>query len=1071
MTERGAGTPREESASAAAPGGAFDALAAATDGAVVRFDADGRVAGVDDEFRERTGLSAADATGDPGALFDSQSAARVRRLVAAGDAASAVVRLADGGGAGAFELAVQPTDDGGAVGVLRPTDRPTGAAERERVLREFHEATVDRDRPLEDRVANVLGVVRDALGTEYAALSSVDDEAYRYEVVDADPAGDVDAGDSLALSQTNCERVVETEETVVLRDLQADAPELAAREANADHGLSCFLGAPVYVNGDLFGTLCVFGTAPAEGRFSEWGTTLVDVAARWVGAALSRRRTRERLERRNEELADKERRYRTLVEQFPNGAVALVDDDLRYRTVGGTPQTGPPADPAALEGTRVEDLPDDEFAAAVEPRYRAALDGERSHFEYEADDRVVDVRTFPVRDDDGNVVAAMGMSQDVTEQRARERRLRQYEAVVETMQDGVYVVDDDGYYDTVNDGFASLTGYDREELLGAHATLVVEEAALERAADLRERAPADGTPRTMETTVETADGREVPVEVAFSSLETPDGDDLRVGVVRDVTERLESQRRLRESEQRYRTLVENFPNGGVGVFDGDLRYTLVDGTMWSDLDVDAADLEGDTVREALPTDTAADVEPVFRAALHGETDSVVAELEGRTYRVWATPLRNADGEVTAGQSFALDVTEQHDRRRTLERRARQQAVVAELGRTALETEDLDDLMREAAARVADVLDAEYCKVLDLDDEARELRVRQGVGWDDGVVGDATVDAEENSQAGYTLLSEAPVVVEDLAAETRFDGPDLLTSHGVTSGVSTIVGSVDDPWGILGVHDTGERSFGEEDVNFVQSVANVLAAAVERHRHDREREQLVAELEASNERLEQFAYAASHDLQEPLRMVSSYLSLVERRYGDELDADGREFVEYAVDGADRMQEMIRALLEYSRVETRGGDFEPVDLEAVFADVRRDFEVRIAETDATIHAGPLPTVRGDADQLRQVLANLLGNALEYSGDDPPEVWVSAERDGDEWVVSVRDDGVGIDPEHADRVFEVFERLHTHEEHPGTGIGLALVERIVERHGGDVWVASEPGEGATFSFTVPDGGVADE
>jgi light-regulated signal transduction histidine kinase (bacteriophytochrome) len=200
-------------------------------------------------------------------------------------------------------------------------------------------------------------------------------------------------------------------------------------------------------------------------------------------------------------------------------------------------------------------------------------------------------------------------------------------------------------------------------------------------------------------------------------------------------------------------------------------------------------------------------------------------------------------------------------------------------------------------------------------------------------------------------------------------------------------------------------------------------------------------------------------------VSSYLQLVERRYADDLDADGREFIEFAVDGAERMRDMIEALLEYSRVDTRGDPFEAVDLEDVFADVRQDLEVKIEETDATVTSEDLPRVYGDASQLNQVFQNLLDNAIEYSGDEPPRVHVSAERadDGDEWVVAVRDEGVGIEPADQDRAFEVFHSLEA-QDVAGTGIGLALVERIVERHGGDVRVESEPGEGTTFSFPLP-------
>lgn len=232
----------------------------------------------------------------------------------------------------------------------------------------------------------------------------------------------------------------------------------------------------------------------------------------------------------------------------------------------------------------------------------------------------------------------------------------------------------------------------------------------------------------------------------------------------------------------------------------------------------------------------------------------------------------------------------------------------------------------------------------------------------------------------------------------------------------------------------------------------------------ERKTYEQRLEESNERLEQFAYAASHDLQEPLRMITSYLELLERRYGDELDEDAEEFIAFAVDGADRMREMVDGLLDYARVDAKGEPFEPVELDGVLEETLDTLRMKIDESGAEIAAESLPRVRGDEAQLRQLFQNLLSNAIEYSGDGSPRISVEAERTGETWTVAVRDEGIGIDADEQDRVFDVFERLHGHEEHPGTGIGLALCERIVERHDGEIRVESEPGEGTTFTFTLP-------
>ncbi|QLD89557.1 PAS domain S-box protein [Natronomonas salina] len=245
---------------------------------------------------------------------------------------------------------------------------------------------------------------------------------------------------------------------------------------------------------------------------------------------------------------------------------------------------------------------------------------------------------------------------------------------------------------------------------------------------------------------------------------------------------------------------------------------------------------------------------------------------------------------------------------------------------------------------------------------------------------------------------------------------------------------------------------------------VVRDVTTRNERKRALEQANERLKSSNERLEHFAYAASHDLKEPLRMVSSYLRLVQRRADDELSDETREYLEYAVDGADRMGAMIDGLLQYSRVETRGNAFEPVDLNDVVADVRSDLDVRISESDAAITVEELPTVAGDEHQLRQVFQNLITNAIVYSGDDRPRISIDTERSGDMWTVSVRDHGIGIEPEYQDKIFEVFQRLHAESEYSGSGIGLALCERIIERHGGTINVDSEPGEGATFSFSLP-------
>lgn len=226
-----------------------------------------------------------------------------------------------------------------------------------------------------------------------------------------------------------------------------------------------------------------------------------------------------------------------------------------------------------------------------------------------------------------------------------------------------------------------------------------------------------------------------------------------------------------------------------------------------------------------------------------------------------------------------------------------------------------------------------------------------------------------------------------------------------------------------------------------------------------------ELKRSNEELEQFAYVASHDLQEPLRMTTSYLQLLERRYKDQLDQDAHEFIGYAVDGALRMKVLINDLLTLSRVGTRGKAFAPTDLNEIVQRVLLGLEHAITDAGAMIVVDALPTIRADATQLAQLLQNLIGNAMKFRGVAPPEVRIGAVRVERGWRFSVRDNGIGIDMRHAERVFTIFQRLHSREQYPGTGIGLAVCRKIVERHGGRIWVASELGQGTTMFFEIPD------
>ena len=256
----------------------------------------------------------------------------------------------------------------------------------------------------------------------------------------------------------------------------------------------------------------------------------------------------------------------------------------------------------------------------------------------------------------------------------------------------------------------------------------------------------------------------------------------------------------------------------------------------------------------------------------------------------------------------------------------------------------------------------------------------------------------------------------------------------------------------------------QDAEGASACRVVLTDITDRKRAEDKLRGVLAELERSNKDLEQFASIASHDLQEPLRMVASYTQLLAERYEGQLDEKAKKYIAYAVDGAIRMQRLVNDLLAYSRIGTRGNPIEPTDSHSILGEAIRNLAAAIEESKAIVTNEELPMVRADASQLVQVFQNLLANAIKFRGENFPRVHVSVRDEGREWVFSVRDNGIGIDRQYAERIFLIFQRLHTRQEYPGTGIGLAVCKRIVERHGGKIWFESEPGKGSTFFFTVP-------
>jgi len=415
----------------------------------------------------------------------------------------------------------------------------------------------------------------------------------------------------------------------------------------------------------------------------------------------------------------------------------------------------------------------------------------------------------------------------------------------------------------------------------------------------------------------------------------------------------------------------------------------------------------------------------------------------------------------------------------LKRREQVQKLLKELSQD-ITFLDLDNLLRKMLEKLKVALSVDIVDVRMLEqNEWRQI----------GVAGDS-VDALKKDLSGLLLVhaqwifkNRQSLLIEDISQTTNREKEAPLDRMGIKgyAGVP-LFSRQGEVIGILRVLSYTPRDL-TNDQDMLEQMASGIAIALETSQlYDRSREQAAkleaanvtltaqaAELKRSNQELEQFAYVASHDLQEPLRMITSYTNLLARRYAPQLDSDASEFMNFAIDGAKRMQVLINDLLTYSRVGTKGKALVTIDTDSVLEKTLTVLQVAIAETGAEVTHDKLPPIQGDDVQIGQLLQNLIGNALKYRNENAPRVHISCREEGENWLFSVQDNGIGIDPKFADKIFVIFQRLHTKEAYPGTGIGLAVCKKIVERHGGTIWVKSEPGAGSTFYFTVPTGSVA--
>ena len=424
----------------------------------------------------------------------------------------------------------------------------------------------------------------------------------------------------------------------------------------------------------------------------------------------------------------------------------------------------------------------------------------------------------------------------------------------------------------------------------------------------------------------------------------------------------------------------------------------------------------------------------------------------------AIVIRIYSHEVTRHKASQEAMREAGEEMRLL---AQENALLGEIGRIISSSLDIDDVYAGFAEQLRTLIhfDRLAISLVNLDDNtfANAYVLGDAVpGRQQGEVADleGTVTNEAVISRRARVIQGDPKVLE--ARYPNFIGyPSVVLAPMIYRG---------ELFGVLNARSSVLNAYTEKDAEIISRVAAEITPAVANSLLYADIVRTQQDLARSNDDLEQFAYAASHDLQEPLRTITSYIGLIRDRYADSLDDTAREFIHFAVDGAERMRTLIDDLLDYSRVETQGRPFQSVNCNRVAEYVIGALDQTIRQANAVVECSRLPVINGDESQLSRLFQNLIGNALKFRGDTDPHIRVWAELQEDEWVFAVQDNGIGIAPEHRMGVFGMFTRLHSRSRYEGTGIGLALCSKIAQRHGGRIWVDSEVGTGSTFRFNIP-------
>ncbi|MEN6450941.1 MAG: ATP-binding protein [Thermoguttaceae bacterium] len=585
-----------------------------------------------------------------------------------------------------------------------------------------------------------------------------------------------------------------------------------------------------------------------------------------------------------------------------------------------------------------------------------------------------------------------------------------------------------------------------------------------------------GHAHDVEASLVRADG--LRIELLVNASQMRDGNRRPVATLvtmTDITSRKQAEAELRRSKEEWERVLDTAPDL-VAIFDEDHVIVRANHALADRLGMTQEQLAGMTCYEAIHG-TSEPPEWCPHSMTHGDGREHTAEMYeprlGGYFLVSTSPRFDSQGRVIGTIHIARDVTERKRREKQIDTLTRIYAVLSEVNETLIRVHDPDTVFSEVCRIITDK-DRFPLAWIGLP-RGQQVVPIAAAGPAASMLQEVRIEVAGPLGAGPTgtcIRENRPVINNDFAANPMLaPWSDVALRHGVRMSAAFPLRHQGEAIGSLTIYASDANSFDAEHIGLLESLSADISYTLDVIEHDQQRlraeEALrvsAEELARSNQDLEQFASIASHDLQEPLRTVAGFVELLRKKYIDHLDTEANTFIEFVVEGTRRMQTLIRDLLAYSRVGTRHREPIPTNSADSLRQVLDDLYESIQQVGAEVTYGELPTVRADPSQLAQLFLNLIGNALKFRSETPPKVHIDARRDGEYWRFSVSDNGIGIAPKYFDQIFEVFRRLHTREHYEGTGIGLAICKKIVDRHGGRIWVESQLGQGATFYFTLP-------